>query len=120
MATRTVTVLFYNNTSVGLTLQSSSTQGSWVTAPPATIPPNLSNQVAPHHWETESPSGGGNASGTATYQLDGASQLLTLTWNSNDGKSNSYTDSAPSGYSVGIQPSGDVTATVTYTFTTSI
>ncbi len=119
MATRTVTVLFYNNTSSALTLQSSSTQGTWVTPPPNTIPASLSAQVSPHHWEDHSSNSPANASGTVTYQLASASLTLTLTWNSVEGKTNSYSYSAPSGYAISYQASGDANATVTYTFTTN-
>lgn len=131
MATRTVTALFYNNTSNSLTLTSSSTQGTWVIQPPTNInafysPPSETSgsgspveQVPPSHWKTSSPVGGGNASGTVTYQINGTSLYLTLSWNSIDGKPNSYPYTTPTGYAVGVSASGDVDATVTYTFTTN-
>ncbi len=118
MPTRSVTVVFQNKTSSTLTLTAASTKGEWVTPPPTNIGPSVTDQITPHHWESDTPAGGNNASGTVTYQMSDTDAPVTLVWNSVEGKTNSYSATAPSGYTV-ILPSGSgidgPVVTVTYT-----
>lgn len=113
MASRSVQILFNNNTNSALTLQSATLQhGVWTQndTPPATIAAGAQN--VPFGSESDGTATG--TQGTVVYQM-GTVGTVTLNWDDPFSGSNSYSSSVPPGFACPFIGGDGNNANVTFT-----
>lgn len=112
---RSVNIYFSNNINQTLTLQASSTGGTWTKSPPQSIPATTDDVGGPpKNWGVDSSGSSEDAGGSVVYSIGSTSQNLSMTWTSLAGKVNSYTISGPAGYSMNAGGSDGSAATGSY------